>query len=393
MLGGQAIDHLDTCLAVKDVSASMIQAKMTTPTGNVGGDSLVAKLWSGTSPLQQSWIEKLKSLVEEASVIGIAIGYCLSASLLSIINKWAIMKFPFPGSLTALQYLVSAGGVYLFGWLKLLEHDPLSLKTMWKFLPAAICFYLSLFTNSELLLHANVDTFIVFRSAVPLFVAIGETLYLKQPWPSSNTWLSLAVIFGGSLLYVLTDREINLNAYTWALAYLASMSIDFVYIKHIVMTIGLNTWGLVLYNNLEALLLFPFELLIMGEGRQLADEKMKQSIDWFSFLVWLPVALSCVFGLAISFFGFSCRRAISATGFTVLGVVNKLLTVVINLIIWDRHSSPLGTIGLLICIGGGILYQQSTTKPKVMPPPTVEESQLIEGSSELEIAQKVQVGS
>jgi hypothetical protein len=50
--------------------------------------------------------------------------------------------------------------------------------TMWKFLPAAVMFYISIFTNSELLMHANVDTFIVFRSAVPKFVAIGETLYL-----------------------------------------------------------------------------------------------------------------------------------------------------------------------------------------------------------------------
>ncbi|KAG0472443.1 hypothetical protein HPP92_016989 [Vanilla planifolia] len=56
------------------------------------------------------------------------------------------------------------------------------------------------------------------------------------------------------------------------------------------------------------------------------------------------------------------KRAISATGFTVLGIVNKLLTVVINLVIWDKHSTLIGTIGLLICMLGGVLYQQSTTR-------------------------------
>ncbi|KAH7440331.1 hypothetical protein KP509_04G102400 [Ceratopteris richardii] len=311
---------------------------------------------------------KIKLWASEASVVGIAVGYCLAASLLSIINKWAIMKFPFPGLLTALQYFVSAFGVFVFGQLGLLEHDKLDPRIMLKFLPAAICFYVSIFTNSELLLHANVDTFIVFRSAVPIFVAVGETLYLKQPWPAIKTWLSLGVIFVGALVYVVTDREFALDAYSWAAAYLASMSIDFVYIKHIVMTIGLNTWGLVLYNNLEALLLFPLELLIMGEGIQLSKETSKQSIDWYAFDVWLPVGLSCVFGLAISFFGFSCRRGISATGFTVLGVVNKLLTVIINLVVWDHHASLVGTLGLLTCIGGGVLYQQSTSKPKAAPP-------------------------
>ncbi|KAL4574164.1 hypothetical protein LXL04_020989 [Taraxacum kok-saghyz] len=279
------------------------------------------------------------------------------------------MKFPYPGALTALQYFTSASGVLLFGSLNFLQHDRLDLQTMFRFLPAAIIFYLSLFTNSELLLHANVDTFIVFRSAVPIFVAIGEALYLHQPWPSLKTWLSLATIFAGSVLYVITDYQFTLMAYSWALAYLISMSIDFVYIKHVVMTIGLNTWGLVLYNNLEALLLFPLELLVMGELKKIKHE-IKEESDWYSFEVVLPVGLSCLFGLAISFFGFSCRRAISATGFTVLGIVNKLLTVVINLMIWDKHSTVVGTVGLLICMFGGVMYQQSTIKnPNPNPNP------------------------
>lgn len=312
---------------------------------------------SPPSSLQSTWYS---GLLQQASVYGVAAGYCLSASLLSIINKWAIMKFPYPGALTALQYFTSAAGVLICGWLKVIEHDKLDLVTMWRFLPAAIIFYLSLFTNSELLLHANVDTFIVFRSAVPIFVAIGETLYLHQPWPAIKTWASLGTIFAGSVLYVITDYQFTLTAYSWALAYLVSMSIDFVYIKHVVMTIGLNTWGLVLYNNLEALMLFPIELLIMGELKKIKREIQDES-DWYSFQVVLPVALSCLFGLAISFFGFSCRRAISATGFTVLGIVNKLLTVVINLVIWDKHSTLVGTVGLLICMFGGVMYQQSTS--------------------------------
>ncbi|KAJ3673604.1 hypothetical protein LUZ60_005596 [Juncus effusus] len=313
--------------------------------------------------------ETISQLLAQLSIYGVAIGYCLSASLLSIINKWAVMKFPYPGALTALQYLTSVFGVIICGQLRMIEHDPLTLKTMWKFLPAAIMFYVSIFTNSELLLHANVDTFIVFRSAVPIFVAIGETLYLGQPWPSFKTWLSLSTILGGSVIYVLTDYSFTVTAYSWAIAYLASMSIDFVYIKHVVMTIGLNTWGLVLYNNLEAFLLFPFEMFLMGEWSQMRVDRDKVS-NWGGFDVILPVGLSCLFGLSISFFGFSCRRAISATGFTVLGIVNKLLTVGINLVIWDKHASWVGTVGLLICMSGGVLYQQSTSKPKV---PKIEE--------------------
>ncbi|KAL6350145.1 hypothetical protein AAG906_004083 [Vitis piasezkii] len=184
-----------------------------------------------------------KALLRRASIYGVALGYCISASLLSIINKWAVMRFPYPGALTALQYFT------------IKYHGGLHGHTLWRFFPAAILFYISIFTNSELLLHSNVDTFIVVRSAVPIFVAVGETLFLHQPWPSVKTWLSLATIFGGSVLYVLTDNQFSAMA----------MSIDFVYIKHVVMNIGLKTWGLVLYNNLEALVLLALELLVMGE--------------------------------------------------------------------------------------------------------------------------------
>lgn len=333
-------------------------------TGDYGGEKNLELF----EEIQKPWYAKFQAVWQSASIYGIAAGYCISASLLSIINKWAIMKFPYPGALTALQYLTSVVAVLILGQLKLLEHDKVVLHTMWRFLPAALIFYLSLFTNSELLLHANVDTFIVFRSAVPIFVAIGESLYLKQPWPSAKTWCSLAIIFGGGVLYVVTDYQFTIMAYSWALAYLVSMSIDFVYIKHVVMTIGLNTWGLVLYNNLEAFLLFPLELLIMGELKKLKQDSTNES-DWHSIGVLLPVGLSCLFGLSISFFGFSCRKVISATGFTVLGIVNKLLTVVINLVIWDNHATFIGTIGLLICMLGGILYQQSVSKP----PPTASE--------------------
>lgn len=315
-----------------------------------------------------SWKYILETLIHQLSVYSIALGYCISASLLSIINKWAVTKFPYPGLLTALQYLTSVLGVLICGCFNLIEHDKLNIRTMLKFLPAAVIFYLSIFTNSELLSYANVDTFIVFRSAVPILVAVGETLFLNQPWPSIKTWLSLAVIFAGGLIYVFTDYQFTLKAYGWAFAYLVSMFVDFVYIKHVVSTIGLNTWGLVLYNNLEALILFPIEVLIMGEIKKMKKDNLAHNVpNWYTFEVILPVGLSCLFGLSISFFGFSCRKAISATGFTVLGIVNKLLTIVVNLVVWDKHSRVAGTVGLLICVFGGVLYQQSTTKPKAVP--------------------------
>lgn len=293
----------------------------------------------------------------------LVMGYALCSSLLAVINKFAITKFNYPGLLTALQYLTSAAGVWILGKLGFLHHDPFNLDTAKKFLPAALVFFLAIFTNTNLLRHANVDTFIVFRSLTPLLVAIADTAFRKQPWPSKLTFLSLVIILAGAVGYVATDNGFTLTAYSWALAYLVTITTEMVYIKHMVTNLGLNTWGFVFYNNLLSLMMAPLFWVLTGEYSDVFASLGSSSgaADLFEPVAFSAVSLSCVFGLLISFFGFAARQAISATAFTVTGVVNKFLTVAINVMIWDKHATPFGLVCLLLTIAGGVLYQQSVT--------------------------------
>ncbi|KAJ8750434.1 hypothetical protein K2173_015573 [Erythroxylum novogranatense] len=303
-------------------------------------------------------VEPSKQLATSSLVVG----YALCSSLLAVINKYAITKFSYPALLTALQYLTSALGVWVLGKLGFLYHDAFTYETAKKFFPAAIVFYLAIFTNTNLLRHANVDTFIMFRSLTPLLVAVADTVFRKQPIPSKLTFVSLVVILSGAAGYVATDSAFTLTAYSWALAYLVTIVTEMVYIKHIVSTIGLNTWGLVLYNNLLSLMIAPVFWILTGEYSDLFAALASKTGNWFEFDACFAVSLSCVFGLLISFFGFAARKAISATAYTVTGVVNKFLTIVINVLIWDKHASPFGLLCLLFTLAGGVLYQQSVSK-------------------------------
>ena len=141
-----------------------------------------------------------------------------------------------------------------------------------------------------------------------------------------------------------------------------TITTEMVYIKHMVTNLGLNTWGFVLYNNLLSLMMAPVFWFITGEYSEVFKALSSNAGNWFDSTAFFAVALSCVFGLAISFFGFATRKAISATAFTVTGVVNKFLTVVINVLIWDKHASPIGLVCLLFTIAGGVLYQRSVTR-------------------------------
>jgi len=57
----------------------------------------------------------------------------------------------------------------------------------------------------------------------------------------------------------------------------------------------------------------PPSLIAMNEPGELLDFGLPNA---FSPRVTIPVILSCAFGLSISYFGFLCRKAVSATAYT-----------------------------------------------------------------------------
>lgn len=79
----------------------------------------------------------------------------------------------------------------------------------------------------------------------------------------------------------------------------------------------------------------------------------------------LPVAsvllliVGSVVGTGIGYSGWWCREMVSATSFTLIGVMNKCLTILLNLVIWDQHAKPGGIVCLFVCIAGGMIYQQA----------------------------------
>ena len=56
-------------------------------------------------------------------------------------------------------------------------------------------------------------------------------------------------------------------------------------------------------------------------------------------------------------------RQVSATYFTVIGNVCKVITVLINVMIWDKHASPKGLACLFMCLAAAFLYQQAPLRP------------------------------
>lgn len=226
--------------------------------------------------------------------------------------------------------------------------------------------------------------FIAFRSLTPLFVSVLDSTIRGEPRPSARTTFCLVMIAIGAASYAKEDANFSVVGYSWAAAYLAIIVTEMVYAKHITATVDLSTWGLVLYQNTIALLLFPFASILTGEMTDIArilgfltagstegilpgdvTAQLPQSRPKISTLAIIPLLVSCVIGTGISFAGWGTRSAISATQFTVLGVACKLATVLINSTVWKHHASIYAQISIATCIIFSVAYQQSSKREKI----------------------------
>jgi hypothetical protein len=78
-----------------------------------------------------------------------------------------------------------------------------------------------------------------------------------------------------------------------------------------------------------------------------------------TFAAIFLLLLGCVTGTGIGYSSWWCRDKVSATSFSLIGVMNKCLTIIINLSIWDQHAPPGGIASLFLCLVGGSIYQQA----------------------------------
>jgi GDP-mannose transporter len=122
-----------------------------------------------------------------------------------------------------------------------------------------------------------------------------------------------------------------------------------------------STWGPGRYNTLLGVLpaiglcisLSEFDVLVKSDS----------TFSWNTHAINVLV-VTWFIGIGIGYTGFYCRQVLSATSFTVLGVANKLLTVLWNAMLFDERASPIGIFFLLVCIFGATLYQQAPLRKK-----------------------------
>jgi len=280
-----------------------------------------------------------------------------SASML-VVNKVAVYYLPSPGLVTLVQLIFCSVFLTFLKYSGTAKVDDLSWEKTKPYIVYVAGFTGAVYCNMRALSNLNVETVIVFRACTPLVVCFLDTLFLGRMFPSNRSLAALAVIVAGAVGYVQTDAAFaraGILAYGWCFAYVSLICFEMILGKWLVKDIGLTLSGSVWYTN----------VLSVGPMMGLALIK-----DEYSNLYTLDITgpallvllLSCIVGTGISYAGWWCRSQLSATSYTLVGVMNKVLSILLNIAIWDKHATLTGIFFLTFCLAGGAAYKQSPLK-------------------------------
>ena len=131
-------------------------------------------------------------------------------------------------------------------------------------------------------------------------------------------------MLAASYVYVQTDSTISLegsaeglfwlNVWFWLLVF------QMTYGKFISDAVPMTQWERVLYNNLLAVPWTVAMFFVFGESEKLAKTELSvPAMTW--------VGLSLLIGVGISYSGWALRSLVSATTYSLVGVLNKMATI------------------------------------------------------------------
>lgn len=303
--------------------------------------------------------------------VGLSIAaYATCSSLAIVTNKVAIHHVPLPGLIFCLQLAATVGFILALRTSKLIEADKFSWDAVATFIPYICSFNLSLYSNGRALAASNIETVIVFRALSPLCVSVLDWLFLGRELPEVRSVLALLGLVVGAFGYVMSDSQfavLGFSAYKWVCLNLAGIVFEMTYGKRLISGVQFRSpvWGATFYTN--ALGLLPMFATAVAAGE--AGRFSSTVID-LQATCWLCV--SCVLGIGISWSGWNCRSMVSATAYTLLGVVCKVFSVILNVLIWDKHASPRGMLCLLLCLVCSAAYRQAPLRKELLASPKAE---------------------
>lgn len=293
--------------------------------------------------------------------------YVLASSTMPVVNKSAVVNFPFPDGVLFLQLGSSVLFLFLGRALGLVSFDATiraeKVKAFWGVM---VAWAVPMIVSMQCFKYLTVETVVVFRTLTTFAVAGGDMIIFKKTF-SSLSLLSILFIVIGSIIFALNDWSFSLIGYFWAILYALATCVNALYIKHVfneVAKLDMSNTEKMYYNNLMGM---PVMLILMLATEDtpafvtLCGEVFSGQAEAAGVKSAILFA-SCAMGTLISAAGTNLRDLISATSFNVSGNVNKFITVFLSAILFRTNYTANAMSGLVIALIAGVVYGWSMQK-------------------------------
>jgi GDP-mannose transporter len=304
-----------------------------------------------------------EQITEPASPASIAVfvAYFIVSSSMLVFNKACMIVLPAPCTVTLLQVTVTTLLIAVAWCCSLVEIHAVTRAILSHYVMYALIFALGINFTMRSLASTNVETVLLFRSCSPVLVSVIDTLWLGREMPSRRSFASMLCIVLGATWFATSEWQTDTSALDVPGVCVNTMNLLLTatlmtWGKHVTDSSDVNLTTSVFICNLTsivpmlALAVLEKEHLFVWQNRRLSEYDV------------IVLGISCVMGTALSYLGWKMRTMMSATSFTVVGVLNKVLTIVLNGMYWPDHVLWSSTIGLLFSLVGGSFYQQSTVR-------------------------------
>ena len=289
--------------------------------------------------------------------------YCASGTLLTLVNKLVMTKFPFPNAVVSLQNTTtiamlmvgSSMSPSIFGRMPVLSREMLM---MWA--PLVIAFVVVLVSSMLALLRVSAVTLIVIRNLTAISVAALERVVLGSS-VSGSAVVALLGMVGGAVAFGLHDLTFDAQGYAWLAVNMVATSCYQVMVKRIISkdaSAKIGPFGFAYLNNVMSV---PILALISVANREPRRIAKVMPVDEG---VAITLLFSCVLGCMLSVSGFVLNTMISATSLMVVNNVNKFLVIILSELFIQRTLDGVASAGVVTVMLFGCLYAHSRQGPE-----------------------------
>lgn len=205
---------------------------------------------------------------------------------------------------------------------------------------------------------------VIARNLVPLLTAIVD-VSLFGTKISTDTFISLCLVFLGSAAYSLTDLTFTLKGVQWLALNIACVVLIPIIEKRLLsnLTKEQTPTGVTFVRNMLSVPMF----LLLGFYRYSVSE-ITTALSGLDLTNIMNMTLTCIFGFSIGVAYFFLLKLVSNTSIAIANTFYKLITLLASLFIWGLPFDSFdGLIGIALNFVGITWYtylQQTEQKEK-----------------------------